>query len=50
MAALGEIRRLYVRDGRSLSEISRRTSLSRNTIRAEVCSNLVYQWGLIEVE
>ena len=34
MATFGKIRRMYVRDGLSLSEISRRTSLSRNTIRA----------------
>ena len=34
MATLGKIRRLFPRDGLSLSEISRRTSLSRNTIRA----------------
>jgi transposase len=34
MATLGKIRRMYFRDGLSLSEISRRTSLSRNTIRA----------------
>lgn len=33
MATLGKIRRMYYRDGLSLSEISRRTSLSRNTIR-----------------
>jgi transposase len=33
-ATLGKIRRMYFRDGLSLSEISRRTSLSRNTIRA----------------
>lgn len=31
MATLGTIRRMYFRDGLSLSEISRRTSLSRNT-------------------
>jgi transposase len=34
MATFGKIRRMYFRDGLSLSEISRRTSLSRNTIRA----------------
>jgi transposase len=34
MATLGKIRRMYFRDGLSLSEISRRTSLSRNTVRA----------------
>ncbi len=33
-ATLGKIRRMYFRDGLSLSEISRRTSLSRNTIRS----------------
>ena len=33
MATLGKIRRMFHRDGLSLSEISRRTSLSRNTIR-----------------
>ncbi len=33
MATLGKIRRMYYRDGLSLSEISRRTSLSRNTVR-----------------
>jgi transposase len=33
MAMLGKIRRMYFRDGLSLSEISRRTSLSRNTIK-----------------
>jgi transposase len=34
MATLGKIRRMYFRDKLSLSEISRRTSLSRNTIKA----------------
>lgn len=34
MATLGKIRRMYFRDGLSISEISRRTSLSRNTIKA----------------
>jgi transposase len=34
MATFGKIRRLYFRDGLSISEISRRTSLSRNTIKA----------------
>jgi hypothetical protein len=34
MATFGKIRRIHVRNGLSLSEISRRTSLSRNTIRA----------------
>jgi transposase len=33
MATLGKIRRMYFRDGLSLSEISRRTSLARNTIK-----------------
>jgi transposase len=33
MAMLGKIRRLYYREGLTVSEISRRTSLSRNTIR-----------------
>ena len=33
MATLGKIRRMYIRDGLSISEISRRTSLSRNTIK-----------------
>ena len=33
MATLGKIRRMYFRDGLSISEISRRTSLSRNTIK-----------------
>ena len=32
MAMFGKIRRMYYRDGLSLSEIARRTSLSRNTI------------------
>jgi len=31
MAMLGKVRRLYFRDGVSISEIARRTSLSRNT-------------------
>lgn len=33
MAMLGKIRRMYFRDKLSLSEIARRTSLSRNTIK-----------------
>jgi len=33
MAMLGKIRRMYYRDKLSLSEIARRTSLSRNTIK-----------------
>ena len=33
MAILGKIRRMYYRDKLSLSEISRRTSLSRNTVK-----------------
>ena len=33
MAMLGKIRRLYYREGLTVSEISRRTSLSRNTIK-----------------
>ena len=33
MALFGKIRRMYFRDGLSVSEIARRTSLSRNTIR-----------------
>ena len=33
MALFGKIRRMYFRDGLSISEIARRTSLSRNTIR-----------------
>ena len=33
MATLGKIRRMFYRDGLNQSEISRRTSLSRNTIR-----------------
>jgi transposase len=33
MATFGKIRRMYLRDGLSLSEIARRTSLSRNTIK-----------------
>lgn len=33
MALLGKVRRLYYRDKLSLSEIARRTSLSRNTVK-----------------
>ena len=33
MAMLGKIRRLYYRDGLSINEIRRRTSVSRNTIK-----------------
>ena len=33
MVMLGKIRKMYYRDGVSLSEIARRTSLSRNTIK-----------------
>ena len=33
MAMLGKVRRLYFRDGLSISEIGRRTSLSRNTVK-----------------
>ena len=32
-AMFGKIRRMYFRDGLSLSEIARRTSLSRNTVK-----------------
>ena len=33
MAMLGKIRRMYYRDKLTVSEIARRTSLSRNTIK-----------------
>jgi transposase len=33
MAMLGKVRRMFYRDGHSVSEIARRTSLSRNTIK-----------------
>jgi len=33
MAMIGKIRRMYYRDKLSLSEIARRTSLSRNTVK-----------------
>ena len=33
MKELGRVRRLFYRDGESLSEISRKTGLSRNTIK-----------------
>ena len=33
MSLLGKIRRMYYRDKFSLSEIARRTSLSRNTVK-----------------
>ena len=33
MALVGKIRRMYLRDGMSFSEIARRTSLSRNTVK-----------------
>ena len=33
MEMLGKVRRMYYRDGLSRSEISRRTGLSRNTVR-----------------
>jgi len=33
MALLGKIRALHLRDGKSISEIARLTSLSRNTIK-----------------
>jgi transposase len=33
MALKGKIRALYQREGKSISEIARRTSLSRNTIK-----------------
>ena len=33
MAMFGKIRRMYFRDGLTLSEIARRTSLSRNTVK-----------------
>src|SRR5437016_800706 len=34
MEILGKIRRLYLRDGLSLHEITKRTGLSRNTVRS----------------
>ncbi len=34
MAMYAEVRRMKMRDGLSISEIARRTSLSRNTIKA----------------
>lgn len=33
MKELGRVRRLFYRDGESLSEISRKTGFSRNTIK-----------------
>lgn len=33
MSMFGKIRRMYFRDGLSIREIARRTSLSRNTIK-----------------
>ena len=33
MALVGKIRRMYLRDNMSFSEIARRTSLSRNTVK-----------------
>jgi transposase-like protein len=33
MATFGKVRRMSFRDGLSLSAISRRTSLSRNTVK-----------------
>ena len=33
MAMMGKIRAMHERDGDSISEISRRTSVSRNTIK-----------------
>ena len=33
MALVGQIRRMYLRDNMSFSEIARRTSLSRNTVK-----------------
>ena len=33
MGMLAEIRRMHLRDGLSIREISRRTGLSRNTVR-----------------
>jgi DNA-binding transcriptional regulator LsrR (DeoR family) len=33
MAMMGKIRRMYFRDQLSVSEIARRTSLARNTIK-----------------
>jgi transposase len=33
MEMLGKVRRMYYRDGLSRSEISRRTGLSRNTVK-----------------
>ena len=33
MAMLAKIRRMHLRDGLSIREISRRTGLSRNTVR-----------------
>ena len=33
MALVGKIRRMYLRDKMSFSEIARRTSLSRNTVK-----------------
>ena len=38
MEMIGKIRRMYFRDNKSLHEISKRTSLSRNTIRKWVRS------------
>ena len=33
MAMIGKIRRLHFRDGLTISEIARRTSLARNTVK-----------------
>ena len=47
MSLFGKIRRMHFRDGLSVSEIARRTSLSRNTIRrwlaADGCTEPKYR-------
>lgn len=39
MSMIGKIRRLYFREKLSISEIARRTSLSRNTIKKWLASD-----------
>ena len=41
MALLSAIRRWHFREGMSIREISRRTGLSRNTVRRYLCSGTV---------
>jgi hypothetical protein len=48
MALMGKIRGMYLRDKKSISEIARLTSLSRNTIKRWLRTDFIREWRLAE--